>query len=244
MFIDEIHTFVKYLKNEGQNVYSSPEELDNVINRACLDLFRQEEKKFEEQQIITDTLGAMKVKYAPTLIASGVYPLPTDYVRMTNLAFDIDSITVTPYLAEEEFDYCDTDYVDPEDADTGLANLEHPIDLVIDSEWINKQKSKFLPITESDPIARVYGRSLEVLPKTIAPIIYYLKRPTIGVWAYTTSGDGYSTIFDAGNSTDIDFPEIAHNEIIEKVMSLLGVNLRDGVMTQFEQMIKRDNNER
>lgn len=272
MLINDIHIFVKFLKAEGQNIYHTPEQLDDVINRACLDLFRQEEKKFEETQIITDTLGLMKKRYAPTLIATGAYVLPTDYVRMTNLSFDIDTITVTPYLPEESYKYCDDTF--REDGAVGtktvevyqgdvlqgertfdvdangneikdpLANLEHPINTVVDSEWINKQKSSAYPVTEEKPIARIYGRTLEVLPKTITPIIYYLKLPIKGVWAYTVSGDTYSTIFDESNSTDIDFPEIAHNEIVEKVMSLLGVPLRDGILTQFEQMQKRNNNER
>ena len=244
MLIDDIHTFVKFLKSEGQNIYHTPEELDNVINRACLDLFRQEEKIFEQQQIITDTLGALKVKYAPTLDVGGTYALPSDYVRMTNLAFDVDSITTAPYLVADEFTYCDNDYDASADTPTALSGLEYPINLVIDSEWVLKQKSRFLPITEEEPIARIYGRSLEVLPKTVAPIMYYLKKPTVGVWNYTTSADGYSTIFNPTGSVDVDFPEIAHNEIIEKVISLLGVPLRDGVLTQFEQMQKRNNNER
>ena len=208
MLINDIHTFVKFLKNQGQNIYHTPEQIDDVINRACLDLFRQEEKVFESEQIITDTLGALKEKYIPTLSTNGVYSLPNNYVRMTNIAFDFDSITETPYLQGDAFAFCDPNYVEPTISGVQNSGLEHPIDLLIDSEWVNRQKNVFLTITESHPICRIYGRSLEVLPRTIVPIMYYLKYPTKGVWAYTISGDGYSTIFDELNSVDVDFPEI------------------------------------
>ncbi len=242
MLINNIHIFVKFLKNQGQNIYHTPEQIDDAINRAALDLFRQEEKIFEAQQIITDTLGAMKVRLAFTNDVSGVYSLPLDYVRATNLAFDIDSITETLILTPETFTFCDPTFTETTSS-TLLSNLEHPIDLLVDSDWINRQKSKFLPPEESNPIARIFGRSLQILPKTITPILYYLKTPTKAKFAFTVSGDGFSTIFDAANSIDLDFPEISHNEIVEKTISLLGISVRDNILTQFEQIQKRNNNE-
>jgi hypothetical protein len=62
MIINEIHSFVKFLKNQGQNIYHTPEEIDDAINRASLDLFRQEIKVFEREQILTDTLRPFKAR--------------------------------------------------------------------------------------------------------------------------------------------------------------------------------------
>jgi hypothetical protein len=244
MLINDIHNFVKFLKNQGQNIYHTPEQIDDAINRASLDLFRQEEKKFEEKQIVTDTLRPFKKLYEPTLDGSGTYALPSDYVRMTNLEGVVsDASLELPY--EDAWEYCDTDLNTDEDTDPIDVDVE--IDLVEDSAWVSRKRDKVAPYNEEYPIARLaggnLGGNLEVLPTTVRPKMYYLKYPTKAVWAYTISGDGRSFIFDSGSSVDLDWPEISHSEIIEKTMTYLGVALEESTLVQYEQMQKRNNNE-
>ena len=243
MLINDIQTFVKFLKNQGQNIYHTPEQIDDAINRASLDLFRQEEKKFEENQILSDTLKPFKVKKVFALVPSGLYTIPTDYVRATNLAYDSDTVTLPVSIVKEAATFCDPDFVDTTPTPTVIAKLEHRIDLLVDSEWVDRQSDKIVPPSEENPMARIEDNTLQILPTTIAPILYYLKFPRKGKWAFTISGDSHSTIFDQANSTDLDWSEISHNEIIEKTMSLLGIPIRDNTLTQFEQLQKRNNNE-
>jgi hypothetical protein len=247
MFIDEIHKFVKFLKNQGQflknqgqNIYHSPEQIDDAINRASLDLFRQEEKKFERNQIVTDTLGTFKKTYTPTNEVTGVYDLPVDYVRLAELEGSVDvSEQTLPF--EDDWSYCDTTIaVDP----VVTGNVFVSIDLVSDGMWGSRKRDKVIPPSADEPIARLRSDQLEVLPSTVTPIIHYLRKPTKAVWGYTTSVDGRSKIFDAGSSTDLEWSEIMHNEIIEKTMSYLGVALSEPVLAQYEKMQKSNNNER
>jgi hypothetical protein len=241
MLINDIHKFIKFLKNQGQNIYHTPEQIDDAINRASLDLFRQEEKRFEEKQQVTDTIRPFKKLYEPALDSSGVYALPSDYVRMTNLEGVVsDSVLESPY--EDDWQYCDIDLND-DTAVVDPVDVDVEIDLVEDSAWVSRKRDKVAPYNEEYPIARLAGGNLEVLPKTVKPKMYYLKYPTKAVWAYTISGDGRSFVFDEGSSTDLDWTEISHNEIIEKTMGYLGIALNDQMLVQYEQLQKRNNNE-
>lgn len=238
MFINDIHTFIKFLKNQGQNIYHTPEQIDNAINRASLDLFRQEEKVFEQSQIITDTLRPFKERVSYTVAASS-YDLPSDYIRATNISHNY-SATAT-VSEEDEYAFCDIDYTDPNGND--VVSVEKEIDLIPDSDWIKRQDNLIVGPTVKNPIARIFGSKLEVLPNTVKPTLYYLRKPTNAVWAYTISGDGRSFIFDEDNSVDLEWNVISHNEIIEKTIGFLGIALKDNVMMQYEQYKKGSNNE-
>lgn len=238
MFINEIHTFVKFLKNQGQNIYHTPEQIDDAINRASLDLFRQEEKIFENQQIITDTLRPFKVKKSD-YTAPGPFVLPENYVRATNISH---VYTRQKVVAEQDAsEFCDPELNNVDQADS--PSNEREIDLIPDSDWIKRQDSLIVAPTEKSPIARVSDSQFEVIPNTVNPILYYLRLPKKAVWGYQVSQDGRSFIFDPSTSTDLEWTPISHSEIIEKTLLHLGVAVRDQVMIQYEQIQKSSNNE-
>jgi hypothetical protein len=238
MLINDIHIFVKFLKNQGQNIYHTPEQIDDAINRASLDLFRQEEKVFELNQIITDTLRPFKSKLIYSTTASS-YDLPSDYIRATNVSHVYSNAHTLS--DEDKYEYCDAD-ISEDPNSTDVSSIEKEIDLITDSDWIKRQDSLIVGPTLKNPIARIYGSSIEVLPNTVKPILYYLKKPVEAKWAYTISGDGRSFIFDEANSVDLEWGVISHNEIIEKTIGFLGIALKDNVMMQYEQYKKGSNN--
>lgn len=239
MLIDEIHTFIEFLKNQGQNIYHSPEQIDDAINRASLDLFRQEEKVFERSQIITDTLRPFKVKKSD-YTGTSPFALPEGYIRATNVSHVYKSNDVIS--TEDESVFCDSVLnTDPNTND--VVGIEKEIDLITDGDWVKRQDSVIVGPTDRNPIARVYGSSLEVLPSTVVPVLYYLKEPIKAVWAYTISEDGRSFVFNESASVDLEWSLISHNEIIEKAVSSLGFAVRDQVMMQYESFQKKNNNE-
>lgn len=239
MLINDIHEFVKFLKNQGQNIYHTPEQIDDAINRASLDLFRQEQKKFEESQMITDTLGDFKKTADFTLVTSGVYALPTDYVRLTNIEGIISSDSLIPTI-EDSWEYCDS-ALQNAIPDEEVIDIDVEIDLVDDSSWVSRKRDKVAPPVAEYPICRIVGKTIEIMPTSVRPRVYYLRYPVKAVWAYTTSGRDY--VFNQAGSTDLDWSEIAHNEIIEKTVGYLGVALGEQVLMQYEQLQKRNNNE-
>lgn len=237
MIINEIHSFVKFLKNQGQNIYHTPEEIDDAINRASLDLFRQEIKVFEREQILTDTLRPFKAREVYSS-AGSLYDLPEDYIMATNVSH-MYSNTIERSEADAST-FCDNSL----NGDTATASTnEKEIDIITDSDWVKRMDNLIVGPTEKSPIARIFNNNFEVKPNTVIPILYYLKEPVKAKWAYTISEDGRSYIFDEGNSTDLEWTTISHSEIIEKSLGYLGVAVRDQVLMQYEQFQKGNNNE-
>ena len=238
MLINDIHIFIKFLKNQGQNKYHSPEQIDDAINRASLDLFRQEEKVFEESQIITDTLRPFKERVV--LSGGSPFSLPSNYRRATNVSFDYVNNKTTSET--DSFEYCDTD-LSADMGESAISGYEKEIDILPDGDWVKRTGNLIVGPTSSSPIARVYGDNIEVLPNKDNITLYYLRQPVKALWAYTYAADGRTPLFNEGNSVDIDWTETSHNEIIEKTLGFLGIAVRDQTMIQFEALQKNNNNE-
>jgi hypothetical protein len=239
MLINNIHTFIGFLKNQGQNIYHEPEQIDDAINRASFDLFRQEIKVFEREQILTDTLRPFKDRKVYTSAVAS-HDLPEDYITATNVSHLY--VNTNERADSDKSTFCDST-LNTEESESPSSN-EKEIDIITDSDWVKRMDNLIVGPTEKSPIARIFNNNFEVKPNTVIPILYYLKEPVKAKWAYTISEDGRSYIFDAGNSTDLEWKQISHSEIIEKTLGYLGMAVRDQVMMQYEQFQKGNNNEK
>lgn len=81
--------------------------------------------------------------------------------------------------------------------------------------------------------------NVEVRPTTLASVVlYYLKEPEYMVFEYTTDGDG-NNIYDAGGSTDCDWPEECHIDIVRRACKYLGIPLGDQALVTLESFTKQ-----
>jgi hypothetical protein len=213
MTIKEFHKSVRELLNVGQQQYFAPEDLDAQINNAINDLYLQEYKHFEATQFISDTLGFFK-KVETKTVTNNEAELPSDYYHMTELEAVLDDDTVIG------------------------------CDVLKDSEFFNRKHSTdFAPSTRF-PIARLNGsKKIEVLPvdgiKSVK--IYYLRSPAKAVYGYEIDPGGTTWTYDAGSSVELDWPQVGHTMIQDKVISLLGLALRDQGLIASETVRKNQN---
>lgn len=88
------------------------------------------------------------------------------------------------------------------------------------------------------PVCRFENRKIIIRPTTITPVtVHYLKYPTKVVYAYTLVGTRY--VYDDTNSVDTEWPEILHDQITERVLANLGINMRETVLVQYSQQEKQ-----
>ena len=85
------------------------------------------------------------------------------------------------------------------------------------------------------PICKFVGNVIYVAPK-LDVTVTYIATPVKPVYAYTLSGEDY--IYDDVNSVDIEFPDVLHDDIMNRVLSNLGIAMRDGQLTQFSDQQK------
>lgn len=106
------------------------------------------------------------------------------------------------------------------------ANTLNEIHQVEDKRWgFRKNHPVKVPTTEY-PICNISNQSIQVLPDTITDIkIWYIKKPTKPVYAYTVSGTRY--IYDDASSVDFEWNEVLHDSIMNRVLGNLGIPIRD-----------------
>lgn len=215
MTIEDLHLSIRELLNIGQSQYYSPEVIDIQINTAIKDLYRQEYAEFESTQKITDKLGFYKTFTTPIgLDENNQADLPGDFYHLTGLevVFNDDSVK-----------NCET---------------------LKDGHWFKRKQSVAFAPSNEYPIARQIGSSkIEVLPESAAKVImYYLRRPAVAKFGYTVNESGTGWIYDVAKSTQVDWVEIDHPRIQDKVLGLLGLSLRDDDLVRHESVKKNQNN--
>lgn len=212
MNINEMHQRFITLKREGQGAYHTAEEIDRFLNDASNDKFNEEKRLFELNGYISDNLANFKTKATVTLTA-GLGDKPADYDYRTNAA----TISGTP----------------------SLNNLK--IEIVPEGEWIERLADPIDVVSATRPICAIRGQ-IEVSPSSLASMkLYYLKRPANMVFGYTTDGDG-NNIYDSGSSTDSDWPDSTHMDIIIRGLVYAGVAMTDELMTRVKSLKRQTEN--
>ena len=93
MTIDEIHSFIKFLANTGQNRYFSPEEIDRAINASQIDKFNEEKSNLHKTRKISDELRVFWAGQTLTLI-SGEVSLPSNYDTILSVIDSTNSVNI------------------------------------------------------------------------------------------------------------------------------------------------------
>jgi len=111
------------------------------------------------------------------------------------------------------------------------------VDLVEDKFWDGRKNSRVAPPSQTNPIARIEvpeadpaGRMIEMYPGQDL-VLEYFKTPVKPVYAYDIQGTRY--VYNDAASVDVDFGPLLFPEIKTRVLSQLGVNLRDRDLTQY-----------
>ncbi len=154
MFVEDIHNFIMFLKNQGQSQWFPPEEIMAALNRAQTDKYNFEYKRFEDTQEITDAFRPFK-KTKDIVFADDKWLLPTDYFHATN---------ISSLISGEEYKgklYTDGEWLDVKQSTLLPAEAEHIKARIINGE---------LEILPTTGIATVR--------------LYYLKKYVHAVYAY------------------------------------------------------------
>lgn len=213
MTIKDLHDNLRLMIPEGDGRYFAPANLDNFIHLAVMDLFNQDYKIFEESQRITETLAFFRASSAIPIAAS-VGSLPSNLMFISKLlCTKIGSVVV--------------------ERGATLITNQFANDLFI--------SEAFGPTENDIYIERIAG-AIQVRPATVTEItVTYLRKPTKAVFGYTTSIDGFSKVYNVGSSTQIDFPEQAHPEIMNKALRYIGVGMKQPALVQAEGVAKAGN---
>ena len=235
MNIGEIFSFVNYLsaKNFSGRTFT-PEEFGLLYPSTELTFFRTIARPPADQshnwrvlQPAVDDIRLQTLKRQLTLsFTSGVAELPnvenseTEFLDWLSFAVNV---TTT--------DNCGDD-----------VDSEVPVEVVVDDEWSMRISAAVRRPTLRYPIIKfIQGtvRQVQIAPSVITEsVIRYYKIPHKPVFAYTTDAND-NIIYDATNSVQSEFPEIAHEQIINFLLEKVATNLDKNPLLQYSQLAKQ-----
>ncbi|HDZ26200.1 hypothetical protein LCGC14_1022970 [marine sediment metagenome] len=210
--ITRIHNIVNFAVNKGFTGYHSPPEIDNEIYAVIMDTYNEFASEYAKNSRIRDYM-------APFLVT------------------------------EEKVDKSSTDgsFEKPDKFEHSVL-LQHEdlteIEEIDNAAWAFRIKDPVSPPSAEYPICKFNSTTFSILPvkNTAAPpvaypkvLLTYLKTPTPAVLKYTVQ-NGRIIVNDAG-STEIEFGPLLHNTIRDKVLSALGINLREPAIVEYSNAI-------
>lgn len=229
--IAAIHAFLRYLIKKKRSTFVSPEELDDAINWASLDLQNEMYGLPEGYQ----SSYASKEGYVPSRTIPSIAYAPTQKVLDDLQVFLTDP---TPLVIAGGIAPLPDDYLHWSKIETTNSSVRREIKVVMDDKWNHRLRRKTAAPSYESPVCRIYNNKVEFAPTDVQAVeLSYLKLPTKAVWAYTIVND--RPVYDDANSVDFEWGEENHMDIMTRTLTFLGINLEQQELQSYSDMRKQ-----
>ena len=233
--INDLYRFVQFISNKEQSGYIKPSEFNMAVDRAQMQLFMERYNNpaeyqpgrpiprvsYQQTQKISDDLRPF-IKRSIKSLASGklLWSSLNDYVQISSLRVD---------------------YIHTNNCGETVT-MKKSVKVVDDAELSKYLDSSILKPTEKYPIAAIYNGYLQLHPDTIGKLeITYLSRPHRPAdgefWKFNAPND--IPVYDEPTSTNLAWSDELFNEIAIRVLSFIGINLRETTLSQYSEIKKQ-----
>ena len=225
--VNELYKFVQFVANKEQSGFVKPEEFNIAADRAQMQFFMERYNNpaeyqpgrpvprvaFQQTQKVSDDLRIFMVNETITSPQS-ILALSANYVHLISLR---------------------------------KTDGSH-IKLLDDYELGHVLNSALTPPSNMYPVASIIGDSI-ILYGTGSANLTYLRRPEKPFWEYLKDAQGQPVdlqnnpitypMYDPINSVNLEFPDETFNEIAIRILSFVGINLRENQLTQYTELKKQ-----
>ena len=218
MTLEEVHDFVDLITSKERGGFSTPEEIDEALDRASMTLFSFYRKKYATSIQAKEALSAFRVRYDYTTNGTGEITLSSGQQFVTLLSMNV---MLNDPNAPSGFD----------------PDRRYPVSFVNEDELADRLNSQTRQPTRTAPIADIVDVGwYNLYPEVVhSGTIYFLKRPAAPVYNYTQSGR--VIIYNPITSVQLEWTEPYLNDVIFLGLRFLGINLSNDylneVMTQY-----------
>lgn len=207
--INELYISVQNFANKEQRGFISPSQFNDFAYRAVMESFMQKSLVYQSTQKISDDLRPFIKPTTLDVDPQGRVLYPDDYVHMSSVK-----------------------YVNVKQVDKKVVRKLVELIPVDDNELGYRLNSTIVPPSKDFPILVYYDEYMKVFPEDLLRVeVTYLREPIKPIWAFTLVNN--RPVYDPDNSVDIEFPREMHNELMIKILSYVGINLREGVLMQY-----------
>ena len=247
MTIDELYRFVKFMANKEQRGFVTITEFNLLATRAQLDVIQDRHGKYtsmgnpatigfdathsalEDIRRLVDTFDSVYRTdshwwYPISATGSSV----TEYDVSSTGAGTTSGTRLMLYFLTLQVDGKNVEIL-TQDQLTGRLN-SHLLGPSIDSPVACMFDSGFKIWISSDQNNDISDGDVKVT---------YIKIPKPPVWGYTQVQSG-NAVYNASTSTQLTLPEHTHNEVAQRILSYIGISLREPEVQQYGEMKTKD----
>lgn len=210
MTIGEIRQFVEFISNKTQSGTVKTSQFNLATQQAQFEFFNKQYRVYQTTKEVTDALRVW-LKSTPIAVNRiGQASYPSDYMRMSAL-YKVFYNNNESTLVE---------VVETNDDEIGG---------VLMSQIVNP--------TAKYPRVVYYDSYMQVYPKKQGTLQFnYFRQPTRPIWNYTVVNG--RQVYDPATSIDLEVLPEFHTEICSMICSYIGINLREGQLIQYSEMLK------
>ena len=166
---------------------------------------------YSASSTISDKLSRLVVTTTLPVSTEGFVQLPSDYMYFVNL--------------ESKW------YENPTDKGASPEiNQWVQVSKVGHHQRDHRVNSELVGADAQYPVFLNYGTQFEVIGANNVRLTY-IKIPNKPVWAFTEVNN--APVYDPANSNDWELPDSVHNDLVEKVLTYIGVSTRDNNLYQY-----------
>ena len=230
--IDELYNFVQFIANKEQSGYVKPSQFNLAVDRAQMQLFMERYNNPAEYQ---PGRPIPRVSYQQTQkISDDLLPFIRIRTYTLNAQGRLRWTRVNDYMHISSI----RGHYEYEDDCGNTTTLRKRVKVVDDAEVSDYLNSPITMPTVDYPIAAIYNDFLQIYPVTVEFIdLTYLTRPPVGEWAWTVANN--QPVYDATASTDLVWSDELFNEIAIRILSFVGINLREMSISQYSETKKQ-----
>ncbi len=246
--IDEVYRFVQFVANKEQSGFVKPSEFNLAVDRAQMQLFMERYNNpaeyqpgrpiprvaYQQSQKISDDLRMFIKRLVLPITSDGMMQYPSDYIhfsKATHSYVELRDVTKEPVTGNCSTCASDITVVTQSSTFEKIVGVK-PVD---DSELNGILSSSIVAPSNEYPILAFFEDGIQFYPKGLGDAeLTYLHRPTVPLWAYQLIGTG-RPVYDPANSIDLEWPEQVFNEIAIRVLSFVGINLREADLAQYSE---------
>lgn len=231
MTLFEIYDLVRFICNKDfDGNIITPDRFNNIIKVVNIELFRNKYGVPEQYQPgrpvpnehvdVTlkniDDLKPFRMSIVNAPVTSGVLSYPNDYAHRDEIVYNFTKTI------------------------NGVATvLPRGVEMLRESQLSERRGNYTKRPTLQNPCGVLRLNGIHIYPTTITLVdFYYFRFPVDPVFAYT-QGDGYIT-YDAGGSTELEWPKDEHLTITNLLLKYIGINLREQDLLNYAELKKRE----
>lgn len=207
MDLKVIHDTLRFYLDKFQLGWFTPEEIDNILDRSQNQHFRNLRGVYAIGEIQQDSLLPFKAQYVFTNVSSpgGLITFPGDYESLIAIETPIVDNSVTIYPT---------------------------VDILNETQISYRKSSQLAVISTKYPAGIIQsGKTFQIYPPIdSAGTVYYLRKPAVPVFVYTSSGREIT--YNQPSSTQLEWDDQSTEKIIFIALGLLGINLQAGDVLQ------------